>query len=70
MMRVWRGGGGEGGGEGLLARASYEGAVGAVAVRIVEECEEIGLFPLPKKAFAFCQFFPIKLKILEYVVFI
>ena len=47
MMRVWKGGGG--GGEGLLARASYEGAVGAVAVRIVEECEEIGLFPLPKK---------------------
>ena len=56
-MRVWKGGGGEGG-EGLLARASYEGAVGAVAVRNVRRLD---CFRYQKKI-AFCQFFPNKAK--------
>jgi len=52
MMRVWMGGGG-GGGEGLLARASYEGAVGAVAVRNVRRLD---CFRYQKKRLLFASF--------------
>ena len=52
MMRVWKGGGGEGG-EGLLARASYEGAVGAVAVRNVRRLD---CFRYQKKRLLFASF--------------